>query len=282
MADMLGWTIDPFSAAAAGLLAVAVLPTAGVVQDAQSGPSKAEAELAQLPPGYLPRTALPDSLALLPSPPAAGSGAMARDEEARAAVAGLEGSARWRRAAADAVLTFPQVAGDFSCAAGVTIGRDTTPRLYALMSRMMIDVGLSTYRAKNHYQRARPFVAHNVPTCAPEDEATLRTDGSYPSGHSALGWGWALVLTELNPDRADAILQRGRDYGQSRLVCRAHWQSDIDAGRVIAAATVARLNADPAFRADVDAARAEVAAARRSAAPDASACAAQAASLVMP
>jgi acid phosphatase (class A) len=43
-------------------------------------------------------------------------------------------------------------------------------------------------------------------------------------------------LAELIPSRADAILQRGRDYGQSRLVCDAHWQSDIDAGRVISAA----------------------------------------------
>ncbi|HEX8056091.1 MAG TPA: phosphatase PAP2 family protein, partial [Novosphingobium sp.] len=104
----------------------------------------------------------------------------------------------------------------------------------------------------------RPFVAHGNTTCLPRDEAMLRKDGSYPSGHSALGWGWALVLAELAPEKADAILQRGRDFGQSRLVCNAHWASDVDAGRLVAAATVARLHADPVFTADLAAARQEL------------------------
>jgi acid phosphatase (class A) len=41
-------------------------------------------------------------------------------------------------------------------------------------------------------------------------------------------------------------------------VCDAHWQSDIDQGRVIASATVARLHADAQFRADLEQARLEV------------------------
>ena len=69
------------------------------------------------------------------------------------------------------------------------------------------------------------------------------------------------------------------DFGQSRLVCEAHWQSDIDAGRVIAAATVARLHADQAFMADLEAARAEVASARQAGAAPTRDCAAEAASL---
>jgi acid phosphatase (class A) len=148
-----------------------------------------------------------------------------------------------------------------------------------MMARMMIDVGLSTYGAKTKYQRTRPFVVHQAATCYPKDEAMLRKDGSYPSGHSALGWGWGLVLAELNPDRTDALVQRGRDFGQSRLICDAHWQSDIDAGRVIASATVARLHADPVFRADLDAARTEVQSERGKTAPPAARCAAETAAL---
>lgn len=239
-------------------------------------------DMAQLPPGYLPRDALPDSLALLPPPPAPGSAAMQRDEEARTAAITLRGTPRYATATSDAVIGFPQIPQDFSCAMGFEITKEATPKLYGLMARMMIDVGLSTYGAKNRYQRTRPFVVHNAPTCYPKDEPTLRNDGSYPSGHTALGWGWALVLTEVNPDRANALLQRGRDFGESRLICDAHWQSDIDAGRVIAAATVARLHADPAFRADLEAAEAEVAAERSRATPPAARCAAEAASLAAP
>jgi len=224
----------------------------------QASTSDAEAALAELPPAYLTPSQLPDSLTLLPPPPAKGSAAFKRDEEARKSVVAYRGTQRWARASSDAVLDASHAGADFSCAMGVTINKQATPYLYGLLGKMMIDVGLSTYRAKNSYKRVRPFVAHNGPTCSPGDEPMLRFDGSYPSGHSALGWSWALILAEINPDRADAILQRGRDFGQSRLVCNVHWQSDIDAGRVIAAATVARLHADADFRADVDAAREEV------------------------
>jgi len=82
-----------------------------------------------------------------------------------------------------------------------------------------------------------------------------------------------------SPDRADALLQRGRDFGQSRVVCDAHWQSDVDAGRVISAAAVARLHADPAFRSDLEVARKEVAAARTTPATPAANCAAESAAL---
>lgn len=269
-------------------VALAALPPllAGLAFTAWTQPGAAQQSAANpgsvtgsLPPGYLPRTSLPDSLALLPPPPAEGSAAFARDEEARQSVAALRGSARWNRATSDAVLSFPHVAETFSCAAGVAISRESTPRLYGLMGKMMIDVGLSTYGAKDHYKRTRPFVLHQEGTCAPGDEAMLRNDGSYPSGHSAVGWGWALVLAEIDPDRSDALLQRGRDFGQSRLVCEAHWQSDIDAGRVIAAATVARLHADATFKADLEAARAEVQSARQANALPKGDCAAEAASL---
>jgi acid phosphatase (class A) len=140
---------------------------------------------------------------------------------------------------------------------------------------------LSTYRAKNRYQRVRPFVVHHDATCTPHDEDFLRKDGSYPSGHSAAGWGWALLLTELVPDRADAILARGRDFGESRIVCNVHWQSDVDAGRIVAAAAIARLHADPAFQADLKLARGEIAAVRRAGDHPAGDCAAEVAALAV-
>ncbi|HEY6814831.1 MAG TPA: phosphatase, partial [Croceibacterium sp.] len=87
--------------AALGALALFVSTQPGAAQQSAANPGAANAPL---PPGYLPRTSLPDSLALLPPPPAEGSAAFARDEEARQSVASLRGSARWDRAASDAVL----------------------------------------------------------------------------------------------------------------------------------------------------------------------------------
>lgn len=216
----------------------------------------------QLAPGYIPKEKLPNSLDLLGPPPAKTSAAFARDEEARAATIPLRGSARAGVARLDADLQFPQPAKNFSCAMGIDINETQTPRLYELMRKVLTDAGLSTYGVKNTYNRVRPFVEHNEGTCFPEQEPLLRTDGSYPSGHTAAGWAWALVLAEINPERANALLARGLEFGQSRVVCNAHWQSDVDAGRTMGAATVAVLQNDAAFRADVEAARKEVQAAK--------------------
>lgn len=253
-----------------------ILASGAASQDLPSSKSGVPKLPAGTPKGYLALADLPDSLALLPPPPAPGSAAMARDEEVSTAMARAPGTPRFNQAASDADLHPPHAFGTFACAAGVVPDRQKTPALVRLLGKSMIDVGLSTYRAKNHYQRTRPFVAHGSGTCFSPDEAALRNDGSYPSGHSAIGWGSALILAEIVPSRGDAILQRGRDFGQNRLVCNAHWASDVDAGRVIASATVARLHADPAFRADLAAAKRELAAA---AAPEAATCAAEARAL---
>lgn len=216
----------------------------------------------ELAPGYLPKEGLPNSLDLLGAPPAAGSAALARDEEARAATIPLRNSARANLARLDADLQFPQPAKNFSCAMGIDITEAQTPHLYKLMQKVLTDAGLSTYGVKNTYNRVRPFVVHNEGTCFPEQETLLRTDGSYPSGHTSAGWAWALVLAEINPERANRLLARGLAFGQSRVVCNAHWQSDVDAGRTMGAATVALLQNNPEFVADLDAARKEVQAAK--------------------
>jgi acid phosphatase (class A) len=220
----------------------------------------------QLPPGYLPgylpRGAAPNSLTLLPAPPAPGSAAQARDDAAAKAAVAASGGRRWAQAIEDADLHFPEVAETFSCAVGVRITEADTPRLYGLLRRTLVDVGLSTYPTKMKYQRARPFMSDGGSTCTPSEEAALRKDGSYPSGHSAVGWGWALILVEAAPERADAILARGRAFGQSRIACNVHWLSDVEEGRVMASATVARLHDEAAFEADLTAAKAEIDSAR--------------------
>jgi acid phosphatase (class A) len=207
--------------------------------------------------GYLDRVALPDSVALVPQVPTPGTAAYALDEAVSRANLTLRGSQRWELATMDADLKFPQVTGTFSCAVGVPITEAETPHLYMLLRRSFTDAALSTYAAKNHYKRSRPFVENKQSTCTPNEEDALMKDGSYPSGHTAIGWAWALILTEIAPSRTDSILARGRAFGDSRLVCNVHWQSDVNEGRVMGASTVARLHADAGFRNDLGAAKTE-------------------------
>jgi acid phosphatase (class A) len=241
------------------------------------------APVAELRPGllqgYLPREALINSLALLPPPPAAGSAAFALDEDVARRSVALRGTPRFELARLDAELAFPAAAGAYSCAVGVDITDETTPYLYQLLRRTLTDAGLATYSAKDHYHRVRPFVVSKGTICTPAEQAFLEKDGSYPSGHTAVGWAWALVLSEIAPDRADAILARGIAFGESRNVCNVHWHSDVVQGRTIGAGVVARLHAEPSFRADRDAARVELAAARARGVKPSRDCAAEAASL---
>lgn len=60
------------------------------------------------------------------------------------------------------------------------------------------------------------------------------------------------------PEKKNAILQRGYAYGRSRSVCGYHWQSDVEAGIWVGAATVAALHANPDFHAQLEAARHEI------------------------
>ena len=257
----------------------ACAPSRTLHRAAESMPPSPVSAKAPLGKGYLGGGALPDSLALIPEPPAAGSPAEARDREGAAAAISMQDSPRWTLAVADADLGPGKAAAAFSCTAGFPIDSSHAPDLTRLLDRAMADLGMSTSDVKKRYMRPRPFMENGKPQCTPGWETVLRMDGSYPSGHSAIGYGYALILAELMPDSAARLLARGRAFGDSRRICNVHWLSDIEEGRVAATATVMRLNADPAFLADLTAARKEVARLRATPAPPAPGCAREAQAL---
>jgi membrane-associated phospholipid phosphatase len=231
--------------------------------------------------GYLASTNLPDSLALIPPPPAPGSAAFALDVEIAQNTFALRDTPRFTLAASDFELNVPHFVEVFSCALNTQITKENAPYLYNLLSRAFTDIGMSTYAAKNYYKRERPFQYNHEPLAVPEARDFLEHDPSYPSGHTALGWGFALILTEIAPDRENEILARGRAFGESRIVCNHHWYSDVVWGRFMGAATVARLHANPTFLADLEAAKAEFAALRAKGVPPTGDCNAEAAALAL-
>lgn len=228
---------------------------------------------------YVPAGSAPDSALLLPPPPAADSAAFALDEAIHDQAVQLRDTPRWELARSDADLKAPHAMSTFDCALGIAVTQRDTPRLYRIIHRTLTDSGRATTSAKKLYQRIRPFAFHNETSCTPEDEQTLRGNGSYPSGHTAFGWATALLLTEVMPERTNEILARGRAYGESRLVCNVHWQSDVVEGIFIGSAAVARMHAEPQLAEDIAIARKEVAAARAKGLLPSRDCAAEAAAL---
>ncbi|MCP1223183.1 phosphatase PAP2 family protein [Sebaldella sp. S0638] len=199
-----------------------------------------------------------DSYKLLPPPPEIDSIAFLNDKAQYDKGKLLRNTPRGKQAYNDAHVSSDGVPQAFSEAFGIPITQKATPEIYKLLQNFREDAGdLATRGAKVAYMRIRPFAFFEEHTCRPDDEKTLSKNGSYPSGHTAIGWATALVLSEINPDRQSEIMTRGYEMGQSRVICGYHWQSDIDAARVVASAVVAKLHSNPKFIEQLDKAKDE-------------------------
>lgn len=147
----------------------------------------------------------------------------------------------------DAVYSLECIAQEFSEPFGLNISEEETPEIWKLLRDAKATCEAISGFPKYYYKRKRPFVRFQEPTATPEFEPELRRNFSYPSGHTILGWCSALLLMEINPEHADTILARGMMYGESRVIVGAHWQSDVDAGRLVAAAVYARMHTSERF-----------------------------------
>jgi len=230
----------------------------------ESATTPAATRFASQPPkravGYL-HGSEPNFLLLLPPYPALGT------EQDNIDVATLhqmqvpDQSSRWKLAKADDQMTYAR----FYEVLGVDLDAAKFPIVMHLLKRMERDVLDTTFDAKPYFDRPRPFqrfaVKHVCGFDSPPKPEPHPKGGSsassYPSGHSAFGWGLALTLAEIAPERAQSILSRGREYGESRVVCAVHFPSDVAAGEIVATAVVERLHTVPEFTRDLDCAKQE-------------------------
>lgn len=150
----------------------------------------------------------------------------------------------------------------FVSAFGMEINWVDIPLLLHLLDRIVQDVQTVAFSAKSFYNRPRPYQRFQMEhVCgaekAPAPDVPLRGGSSYPSGHTSFGWATVLILAEIVPEHAQPLLARGREYGESRIVCAVHYPSDIEGGQLVATAVVARLHADPEFKRDLACAKEE-------------------------
>ena len=218
-------------------LMTVLLTTAAVCAQAQSKPEP-----------YFSFRELPNMLKWAPAPPDTMGAAFTYDimqymwgKEMR------QNKERADIAIRDAVYSLECIAQEFSEPFGLTISEENTPEIWKLLRDAKATCEAISGFPKYYYKRKRPFVRFQEPTATPQFEPELRRNFSYPSGHTILGWASALLLTEINPERADTILARGMMYGESRVIVGAHWQSDVDAGRLAAAAAYARMHTSDRF-----------------------------------
>ncbi|BCI72097.1 Membrane-associated phospholipid phosphatase [Sphingomonas sp. S17] len=209
--------------------------------------------------GYLPVGEGLDLATILPGPPTPGSPRAKADAQLFRDSRAMQGSPRWQQATAD---VSSDLGDRFATALGFRPDWSRLPVTKTLIARFDADRSAAIRVGKAHWQSARPFIGTDLPICEPRTPSLI-ANGDYPSGHTAHGWGFALIMAELLPDRAQAILARGRDYGDSRWICGSHTMSAVEGGYLAASAIVAREHGDAAFRRDMAAAAEELAAYRR-------------------
>ena len=202
---------------------------------------------------------LPDLVKCLPAPPDTTSLDFAHD--VMRYMWGKEMRGHAERAAVaerDAIWNLDTLAAIFSEPFGLKIDKEDTPEIYNAFVRGVKTIELIRIRPKAHFMRKRPFdrFQEHMYTVWEEDE--LRGEGSYPSGHTIRGWAAALILAEINPAAADALYARGWEYGESRVIVGAHWQSDVDASRPAASIGYSLLQTSHEYRRQMDRARWEL------------------------
>jgi len=101
----------------------------------------------------------------------------------------------------------------------------------------------STEPAKRFYKYARPYRWSSqvvvVPQLEPAKSSTPATDGGFTSGHSAESTRNAIGMAYVVPERYQALVGRGLELGESRILAGMHSPLDVISGRVQAQAVAA-------------------------------------------
>ena len=207
---------------------------------------------------YFTTAEMPDMLQFMPWYPDSTSVAFAYDisryfwgKEMR------KDEVRAAQAKRDAVYGLATILTEFEEAFGMKVTPEDTPEIYKVLLEGTATCDSICTLPKTKYARTRPYVLFNEHTLVPESEGELNPHKSHPSGHTLLGWSSALLMMEINPDNANAILARGYRYGENRVVVGAHWQSDTEAARMAASVAYAKLHTSERFLVQMRKAREE-------------------------
>src|SRR5271170_460696 len=143
----------------------------------------------------------------------------------------------------------------FSSVLGSWFNSSNLPYTTKLLYQAGNDAGVICLVAKDYFHRERPYVLDPriIKPCVQLTPAPW----SYPSGHTTQAMVWAIVLSDLFPEDRKALMARANQIGNDRIMCGAHYPSDVAAGSLLGQAIAQKLLANPALDAALQKARQE-------------------------
>jgi acid phosphatase (class A) len=133
--------------------------------------------------------------------------------------------------------------------------KENLPKFSAFFDRIVETEAAVVDPAKDVWKRTRPHLLYPdlVKPVVP-----LSKSGSYPSGHTTLGTLMGVVLSNMVPEKKDAIMARAWEYGWNRVIGGIHYPTDIEAGRIAGIATAQTIMQHDDYKAEYEAARTEL------------------------
>ncbi len=129
------------------------------------------------------------------------------------------------------------------------------PATAQMFADIRTDEKTAATAAKEFFLRTRPWLADKtLNSCNKND----KPKSAYPSGHATMGYSMAMVLAQIVPEKSQAILARAAEYAENRLVCGAHYRTDIVGGQVLGTTVAIAMMNNPAFQAEMRAAADEL------------------------
>ena len=156
----------------------------------------------------------------------------------------------------------------FAATIGPEFDLNKLPATAKLLAGVLNDQSIAASTAKEFFRRKVPAAAASVEnyhewSCdADVKKPADRPLRSYPSGHATMGYSVGIVLAALMPEKSQAILARAADYAYSREICGDHYHSDTEASHALGSAVGIMLLRNPALKPQIEAAKAELRAAK--------------------
>jgi acid phosphatase (class A) len=142
----------------------------------------------------------------------------------------------------------------FADVMGPEFTAEKLPKVAALFERVVATEDVVDDSAKKFFNRPRPYMLDE------QIHPLLKKSksGSWPSGHSTLGYLMATVLADMVPEKRNELFSRAAVYAENRLVAGFHYRSDTVMSRTGAALIAQKMAEQPEFQTEFDAAKAEL------------------------